>query len=358
MSLLARAVGAGRRGRRPRRAALAAIATLVAVGSVALAGCDGARPVGQPNQRRPAGQVVVASFNFPESDLLGTIYALALEHAGIPVRRELDLGPRELLQPALRQGLVDVVPEYLGSALASLQPASGARSSSSSNNNNSSSSSSSSSRTTDGGAPGGAERAGSTAEQRQQLEDRLAPLGLRVLEPSPAENQNGFAVTRATADRLGLRTLGELAPVAGTLTLTGPSECPERAYCLAGLESVYGLRLGRFVAYDDQRQRLQALVEGVADVAVVFTTDPQLLSGDVVLLADDRGLQPAENVTPVVSARAVDRYGAQLTDPLDAISARLTTTTLAFLNWRVVVHGGDVEAEAQAWLRRQGLLPR
>ena len=63
---------------------------------------------------------MVASFNFPESELLAAIYGLAIRHAGIPVRLELDLGPRELVQPALEQGLVDVVPEYLGTALTQL----------------------------------------------------------------------------------------------------------------------------------------------------------------------------------------------------------------------------------------------
>ena len=76
------------------------------------------RPAAVPTA--PGGAVVVASFNFPESELLAAIYGLAIRHAGIPVRLELDLGPRELVQPALQQGLVDVVPEYLGTALAQL----------------------------------------------------------------------------------------------------------------------------------------------------------------------------------------------------------------------------------------------
>ena len=65
---------------------------------------------------------MVASFNFPESELLATIYGLAIRHAGIPVRLALDLGPRELVMPALEQGQVDLVPEYLGTALTSFEP--------------------------------------------------------------------------------------------------------------------------------------------------------------------------------------------------------------------------------------------
>ena len=73
---------------------------------------------------------------------------------------------------------------------------------------------------------------------------------------------------------------------------------------------------------------MAALEEGVADVAVLFSTDGHLGTGDFVLLADDRGLQPAENVVPVVSRRALDRWGAQVTSALDAVSARLTSNAL------------------------------
>jgi osmoprotectant transport system substrate-binding protein len=112
------------------------------------------------------------------------------------------------------------------------------------------------------------------------------------------------------------------------------------------------------VAYDRETQRVTALEEGLVDVAVVFTTDGLLAARDLVLLADDRGLQPAENVVPVVSDRAVDRYGPQVVDTLDAVSAQLDRASLTFLNWRVEVAGGSARSEARGWLLRHGLLPR
>jgi osmoprotectant transport system substrate-binding protein len=105
------------------------------------------------------------------------------------------------------------------------------------------------------------------------------------------------------------------------------------------------------------RQRIEALEQAVVDVAVTDTTDGYLADGDLVLLADDRRLQPADNVVPVVHAGAVARYGARLADALDAVSARLTTNDLVFLNRRVTVGGENVLAEARAWLERQGILP-
>lgn len=294
------------------------------VTALTAAACSGEDGGGGAAAGRPAAEVVVASFNFPESVLVAEIYAGALESAGVPVRRELDLGPRELVQPALLEGLVDVVPEYLGTALASL--------------------------------------AGETAVDpsdadavRRRLTEVAEERGLRLLDAAPAQNQNGLAVTRPTAERLGLRTVGDLAPVAGGLTLAGPAECPERPYCLMGFERVYGLRFDRFVAFDRERQRATALREGVADVAVMFTTDGDLATGDLVVLADDRRLQPAENIAPLVSARAVERYGDRLTGALAAVSARLTSENLTFLNWRVAVGGKDAVAEAEGWLERHGL---
>jgi len=270
-------------------------------------------------------RVVVAAFNFPESTLLGDIYADALEGAGIPVRRELDLGPRELVQPALQQHLVDVVPEYLGTSLESVDP------------------------TTQ------VDRADPVAV-RQALALVYGRWGVDVLNPASAQNQNGLAVTTATARRLRLATTSDLVAAAPALSLGGPPECPTRPYCLEGLQGVYGWHPARFFALDTEDERTTALDQGVVDVAVVFTTDAVLGTGNVVLLADDRHLQPAENIVPVVSQSARARYGDRLTSALNAVSAKLTQSALVFLNWRVAIGGKDPGAEAQGWLERAGLV--
>ena len=306
-----------------RRARL--VATLAVLSTLLTACAHGGRSASAANST-PSGAVVVVSFNFPESELLAEIYAQALEHAGVPVRRAFDLGPRELVQPALRQGLADVVPEYLGSALASIEPSAPVE---------------------------WTEPRGVLAALRRAL----APWRLVALQPATASDQNGFAVTTATAARLHLRTLTDLAAVAPPLILGGPTECPTRPYCLAGLRDVYGLQVKQFLAFDDEKQRAAALDEGVIDVAVTFTTDGQLATGRLVLLRDDRRLQPAEEVVPVVSSRAMQRYGVTLQNALDSVSAALDSRSLRFLNWRITVAGKDYRAEAQGWLQRHGLLP-
>lgn len=267
--------------------------------------------------------VIVASFNFSESRLLAEIYAQALERAGIPVRRQLDLGPRELVQPALLQGFVDVLPEYLGTSLQSLEP--GAESSS----------------------------AHDLALARDALDQAVSAYHLDVLQPAPAQDQNGLVMLAARADALGVHATSDLARHRD-LVLGGPPECPSREFCLRGLQDVYGLSFAQFLPLATQAQEQTALEQGVIDVAVMFTTDGHLAEPSLRLLPDDRRLQPVENVIPIVSQRVLDRYGPRLSQALDAVSAQLSTPNLTFLNWRVDIDGKSVTDEAMGWLSRHG----
>ena len=313
-----------RRTRGGRAAALVACS----LGLALLAACQpGVAPAGRGGTGAHGGAVVVASFNFPESELLAAIYGLAIRHAGIPVQLQLDLGPRELVQPALEQDLVDVVPEYLGTALTSLEPRPGVPMS-------------------------------DPAAVRAALIRALARWHVQVMTLAAAQDQNGVVVTEATARRLGLRTVSDLRQAASRLTLGGSPECPDRPFCLPGLRKVYGLGFARFVPFDTEPQRVTALREGVVDVAVLDTTDGNLATGDLVLLSDDRHLQPAENVVPVITGPATARYGNRLTSAVNAVSAQLTSKALLFLAWRIEVAGADVLAEARGWLERHGILPR
>jgi osmoprotectant transport system substrate-binding protein len=124
------------------------------------------------------------------------------------------------------------------------------------------------------------------------------------------------------------------------------------------LERTYGLHVRQFIALDTEPQRVTALDEGVANVALMFSTDAELASGDLFFLADDRGLQPSDNVVPIVRDAALARVGDRLVRILDNVSARLSTRELIFLNWRMAVAGRSAQAEAHGWLVREGLVPR
>jgi osmoprotectant transport system substrate-binding protein len=269
--------------------------------------------------------VTVGSFDFAESELLADIYSQALEAEGYDVRRAFGLGPREFVLPALAGGLVEVVPEYAGSALQFSSLASDA----------------------------GTDDVEGTNDQLAEL---LADRGITVLAPSPAQDANTFVVTRDTAEREDLRTLSDLAAVAPELTFAGPPECASRPFCLLGLERVYGLSFREVLALDAGGPLThQAIANGDVDVALLFTTDPALIDGDLVELEDDRDLQPAENVTPLVHADVVDHFGPGLAARLDAISQRLTTDGLRALNAQVAAGDQSVAAIASEWLAAEGL---
>jgi osmoprotectant transport system substrate-binding protein len=124
------------------------------------------------------------------------------------------------------------------------------------------------------------------------------------------------------------------------------------------LKRVYGLNFKAFTPLDAGGPlTLQALQAGYIGVALLFTTDPGIPAGHLVVLADDRGLQPAENITPLVGREAIARYGPRLLATLNQVSARLDTGTLRALDARVEIAGQDARLVAGTWLRSRRLIP-
>lgn len=295
--------------------------------AILLAGACSDRSAEPSSVGDPADGIVVASFDFAESRLLGEIYAQALEGEGFDVVRRFDLGPRELVMPALRQGFVDVVPEYAGSALDAVDPGSVTE-----------------------------PPPGRSFDVVSDLRSAVRSSGLDVLEPSPASNRNELVVTAENAERDGLASITDLGPLASTLTIGGPPECALRRRCLIGLADLYGLRFDSFVPLAGEDQVRRALEDGVVDVGVMFSTDATLADSTAfVVLADDLALQPADHVVPLVRRDAMD---AKVVETLDEVSASLSTDSLRVLNWRLANAGTDAAAEARGWLVRQGIVER
>lgn len=277
-----------------------------------------------PSEKDPvpkrSSDIVVAPFDFSESELLAQLYGQALRERGLPVQILVGAGSREVLEPALEQGVIDVVPEYQGALLNFL----GLNKS-----------------PTDARPP-----AATHKELRRQLSER----GLRALEFSVAENKNEFVVTSETASRLGLRKISDLAPYARELVMGGPPECELRPLCLLGLESLYGLEFESFQALDaGGPHTVSALQGGEIDVALMFTTDPAIDENNLVVLRDDRGLQPSENIVPVVRETVMDRYGSTFAKALDSVSRSLDRRELVELNEQVAT-GAKPADVASEWL--------
>ena len=288
-----------------------------------IAGCDrGPAPPPPQDPRRPT--IRLASFDFPESELLAQLYGQALVKHGYPVEQVVQLGAREVVAPALEQGKVDMVPEYLGSALNFINDRNRVA-------------------TADPGLT------------HARLEQAFAPRGVSVLAYAPAQDRNGFVVTGDMARRRSLEKLSDLAPMASQLSFGGPPECAQRALCLRGLEDVYKLRFKRFEPMPSRSVTAGALQTGEIDVGMIDTTDPNLAKSDLVQLADDKRLQPADNVVPVLRREVLDAYGPPLVRLVNAVSAQLTTGELTRLNLQVA--DGQAAADAaSSWLRAHTII--
>ena len=294
--------------------------------TVACAACTTA------SSRSPAGRgpgggsavITVGSFNFPESILLAYLYADVLAAKGYPVRVLPDLGTRELVDPALMAGLIQLVPEYTGSAL-------------------------------DFASLGRVRATSSVAATASALAKSMAARGLVTGRPAVAQDGNAIVVTAATAARYRLRTISDLARVAPHMVFGGPPECRERPYCLLGLRLRYGLRFREFAPLDvGGPLTRQALAAGDVGVALLFTTDPAIRARHLVVLADNRDLQPAENIVPVLRRATAHRFGPGVLAALNALSARLSAAALAGLDVQVG-RGRAPRVVAERWVRSQGL---
>ncbi|HZK51007.1 MAG TPA: glycine betaine ABC transporter substrate-binding protein [Actinomycetota bacterium] len=144
-------------------------------------------------------------------------------------------------------------------------------------------------------------------------------------------------------------------PIASQMVLGGPPECPDRPFCLPGLEETYGLEFESFQPLDvGGPQTINALTNGRIDVGLVFSTSSAIVANDLVVLEDDQGLQQAENITPIVREEALDDT---IEASLDAVSAALTTENITELNGFVEIDGQDPSDVAADFIESEGIAP-
>jgi osmoprotectant transport system substrate-binding protein len=270
--------------------------------------------------------MTIGSKNFTEQRVLGEIYAQGLRAAGYDVKTKLDLGDEHVALKALESGEIDAYPEYTGTALLSFF----------------------------GEQPD--ELPKNPMAAYGQVKQDFAKRGLVAFPPTPFTSSNEVAVTKETADKLSLQKISDLKSHESKLTLAGSPECRERLDCLRGLESVYGLKFGRFTAVPIP-ERHEVLTSGKADVSIVFTTDPQIQRESEVLLEDDKSMFGPYNSTLVMRKETADQAGPALPKTLGLIQARLTDENMQELNARVDLDGQEPAAVAKAYLTENGLLP-
>jgi osmoprotectant transport system substrate-binding protein len=202
------------------------------------------------------GKVIIGAANFSESKTLGELYRIALAAAGYDASVR-QIGNRELYEPALERGEIHVVPEYAGTLTEFLNKKAN-------------------------GATATPIASGDLDKTVSGLKELGAKANLTFGAPSPAADQNAFAVTKAFADQHGLTTLSDLAEkCSGKDTiLGGPPECPQRPFCQPGLQETYGLSFGPFASLDaGGPQTKTALTTGKISIGLVFSSDGALAAG-------------------------------------------------------------------------------
>ncbi len=272
----------------------------------------------------PAGQVIkVGSKDFTEAFILGEMYALALEDAGLPVERKLNLGGTPVAQAALLAGQIDIYPEYTGTALLTVLK-----------------------------LPTKTDQTEVFNEVSKAYAEKFK---LDWLAPAPMNNTQALAMTKAGAAKFGIKTISDMAAKAKDLTMIGPPEFEVREDGLPGIQKAYGNFQIKAYKGVDPGLRYKGLVDGQADVVVAFGTDGEISAFDLVLLEDDKKLFPPYQVAPVVRQDTLAAH-PKIREVLDAIAPKLTDATMQKLNYEVSGNKKEPAAVAKEFLVREGLI--
>ena len=290
----------------------------VAALGLGLSACGG-DPTG--GEKSATDTITIGSADFPENEIIAEIYAQALEAKGVKVEKKLKIGAREAYIPALKNGEIDLLPEYTGNLLLYLDKDATAT------------------------APDDVVAA---------LGDAV-PEGTEILDTAPAEDKDSLNVTPEFSEKEGVTSIADLKKVDG-LKLGANPEFKERPYGVPGLEKVYGITDVKFTAISDSGgpATLKALLDGKVDVANIYSTTPSILANKLVTLEDPKNMIAAQNVVPLINS---DKASDEVTEVLNGISAELTTQDLLDLNSQN--QGDDKVAPAELakqWLSDKGLV--
>jgi len=296
-----------------------------AVAAVVLAAtaCGGGNPAstdtGNKGGPAPTDTIVVGSANFQESILLAHIYAEALKAKGVKVSTKLNIGSREAYIPGIKDGSIDLIPEYSGVLLQYFNKSA----------------------------------TETSPDDVYAALQKAVPDTLTVLDKSAAEDKDAIVVSKDTASKHNLKSIADLAPVAGTLTFGGPPEFKTRPDGVPGLKKNYNVTFGSFKTLDAGGPlTVNALKNGQIDAGDIFTTDPSIAKNNFVVLEDPKNNFAAQNVLPLINkAKASDTVKTTL----NAVSAKLDTQTLIDLLTKVISEKQDANAVAKAWLSSAGL---
>ena len=312
--------------------------SLAAAGALLLAtaGCGDDDPRGRRTTAPGSGggdkgSVVVGGQDFTESQVLAAIYQKLLENEGYDVETKL-VTTRDVYLPELANGNVDIVPDYLAGITDFLN--------------------------TEANGPDAELVSSNDPEETLAALEPLAEAeGISILPPSEATDQNAFFVTTEFAEANDLETLSDFAALGQPIKLGGPEDCAGRADCQGGLEprSTASRSPSSCRSASAARRSRTPCVNGEVQLGETGTTDGTLGDLGLTLLEDDKGIQPAQNLTPAVNADFL-ADNPDLEDLFNDLSDALTTEDLAEMNVKVDLERQKPADVAQEFLEDKGLL--
>lgn len=265
-----------------------------------------------------SGEVVIASANFPENQILAEVYQQALAGAGYDASVK-PLTTRPNILPAVESDDIQVEPDYVGSLTEFLNK-------------------------DKNGPDAPMVASGDLDATYAKAQELAAEKGLTVLEPSPAQDQNAFAVTREFSESNDVTKLSDLSDFDGPLVLGGTPECKTYSLCQPGLEQTYGITFTGFEQTDlGGTLSVSKLKSGTVQIGEFLSSDGGVKANDFVVLEDDKMLQSVDNIVPVISKSVAG--DELLRDILERVSAAMTTEDLIALNASVSI---DRKLPAQA----------
>jgi osmoprotectant transport system substrate-binding protein len=299
----------------------AGVAAALAVGVVAaLAGCASSNPLDSGSSASSDSKtIVIGSQQYYSNEIIAELYAQVLEKDGFDVKRNYNIGQREVYLPQLQKGAIDVMPEYSGNLLQYYDKKSTAK---------------------------------TASEIASGLKEAL-PKGLRALDAAEATDQDSYTVTKEFSEKNDVTSLADLSKVSDKLTVGANSEFQTRPYGPEGLKSEYGVDVD-FKAIEDSGGALtvKALKDGTVQLADIYSADPSIKANDFVSLKDPKNLILPQNVTPVVSSKVSAKAAADI----DKVSKILTTDELISLNTKSTADKEKAATIAKEFLTDKGLL--
>lgn len=302
-----------------RTRGLITAAGTLAIATLALTACSSGNPLSSGSSSSSSSSTVtVGSANFAEDEILAYIYADALSDAGVKTTVKPNIGARDAYIAALKDGSIDLVPEYSGNLLQYFD-------------------------------------AKATQQSSADVYSALktaTPKGIEVLDQSPGQDADSYNVTKTFSQKWGVTSLSDLSKVTTPLKVGANPEFGTRPYGIPGLKSQYGVTATLTPINDSGGPNtLKALLDNQVQLADIYSTTPSIKQNNLVTLADPKHMIAAQNVVPLISTA---KASSKVTSVLNKLAPKITTDMLIDINTKSSVNKESATQIAKEWVKQNG----